>query len=123
MKYDLPPPEIHDRGRGPEIKGTRITVYDIMDYYEKHPPEWIAELLHLTVPHVELAIRYINEHKDELMPAYQEGLDAAARGNPPHIRARLAESHERLMAKKREFDRLREAEGRARGAVDAESAG
>jgi uncharacterized protein (DUF433 family) len=25
---------IHDRGRGPEIIGTRITVYDIMDYLE-----------------------------------------------------------------------------------------
>jgi hypothetical protein len=24
--------EIHDRGRGPEIKGTRITVYDVLDY-------------------------------------------------------------------------------------------
>ena len=26
-------PKIHDRGRGPEIEGTRITVYDVMDYY------------------------------------------------------------------------------------------
>ena len=26
---------IHDRGRGPEIKGTRITVYSIMDHYGK----------------------------------------------------------------------------------------
>jgi uncharacterized protein (DUF433 family) len=26
-------PIIHDRGRGPEIEGTRITVYDVMDYY------------------------------------------------------------------------------------------
>src|SRR5262249_35113813 len=28
------PPEIINRGRGPEIAGTRITVYDIMDYYQ-----------------------------------------------------------------------------------------
>ncbi len=27
-------PSIIDRGRGPEIEGTRITVYDIMDYYK-----------------------------------------------------------------------------------------
>ena len=26
-------PTIRDRGRGPEIEGTRITVYDVMDYY------------------------------------------------------------------------------------------
>ena len=40
--YQLPPPEIHDRGRGPEIKGTRITVYDVMDYHPLHPASWIA---------------------------------------------------------------------------------
>ena len=26
--------KIIDRGRGPEIAGTRITVYDILDYYD-----------------------------------------------------------------------------------------
>lgn len=25
--------KIIDRGRGPEIEGTRITVYDVMDYW------------------------------------------------------------------------------------------
>jgi hypothetical protein len=26
---------IIDRGRGPEIEGTRITVYDVMDYWRR----------------------------------------------------------------------------------------
>ena len=26
-------PKIINRGRGPEIEGTRITVYDVLEYY------------------------------------------------------------------------------------------
>ena len=29
------PPKTIDRGRGPEIEGTRITVYDVMDYLQE----------------------------------------------------------------------------------------
>ena len=37
---------IIDRGRGPELKGTRITVYCIMDYLRAgDPPARIAEEL------------------------------------------------------------------------------
>ena len=27
--------QIIDRGRGPEIAGTRITVYDVLDYFQE----------------------------------------------------------------------------------------
>ena len=44
-------PKIHDRGRGPEIEGTRITVYDVMDYYcEGWPATRIAVHLGLGTP-------------------------------------------------------------------------
>ena len=102
MDYNIvegTPPEIHDRGRGPEIKGTRITVFDVMDYHPKYPAAWIADLFRLPVPHVELAIRYVDEHRDELMPAYQKMLDRDAAGNPPHIRALLEETHRRVLAR------------------------
>jgi len=33
MRKIKPAADIIDRGRGPEIAGTRITVYDILDYY------------------------------------------------------------------------------------------
>lgn len=102
MEYNIveaTPPEIHDRGRGPEIKGTRITVFDVMDYHPKYSAEWIADLFRLPVPHVEVAIRYIEEHRAELMPQYQKMLDRDAAGNPPHIRALLEESHRRVLAR------------------------
>jgi hypothetical protein len=118
MEYNIvegTPPEIHDRGRGPEIVGTRITVFDVMDYHPKYPAAWIADLFRLPVPHVELAISYVDEHRDELMPQYQQMLDFAARGNPPHIRAILDKSREKLLAFKRELE-AKEAAARTSGA-------
>lgn len=110
MEYNIveaTPPEIHDRGRGPEIKGTRITVFDVMDYHPKYSVEWIADLFRLPVPHVEVAIRYIEEHRAELMPEYQKMLDRDVAGNPPHIRAWLDGARERLLAKNAELERRR----------------
>ena len=50
--------KIIDRGRGPEIAGTRITVYDVLDF---HNTGWhrdmIADTLELSSQEVEVAIR------------------------------------------------------------------
>jgi uncharacterized protein (DUF433 family) len=82
--------KIIDRGRGPEIAGTRITVYDVLDY---HKSEWhrdmIADTLELSSQEVEVAIRYIEEHRDEVMADYEEMLARDARGNPPELQAKL----------------------------------
>ena len=76
--------KIIDRGRGPEIAGTRITVYDVLDY---HRDGWhrdrIASLFRISSRQVEAALRYIEEHRDEVMADYQEMRDRDARGNPP----------------------------------------
>jgi uncharacterized protein (DUF433 family) len=92
-------PSIIDRGRGPEIEGTRITVYDIMDYYKQ---DWhhtqIANWLDLSSEEVLVAIKYIEEHKEEVLADYQKILDRCARGNPPEIQAKLDASRERLRA-------------------------
>jgi uncharacterized protein (DUF433 family) len=63
---------IIERGRGPEIKGTRITVYDIVDYWKKGwRYDQIAGLFRLPPDDVQEAIRYIEEHQDEVMHDYQ----------------------------------------------------
>ena len=83
-------PQIIDRGRGPEIEGTRITVYDILDY---HGQGWhhtlIAATLRLSSAQVLAAINYIEAHKEEVMADYQQMLDRCARGNPPELQAKL----------------------------------
>jgi uncharacterized protein (DUF433 family) len=108
--------KIIDRGRGPEIAGTRITVYDVLDY---HKLGWhrdmIADTLELYSHEVELAIRYIEDHRDEVMAHYAEMLARDARGNPPELQAKLDEGHERFLAMVKE---RREAKG-----LEAQDAG
>jgi hypothetical protein len=74
----------------------------------------IADTLELSSQQVEAAIRYIEEHRDEVMAEYAEMLARDARGNPPELQAKLDAAHERLQAKLRE---IREAKNR--GAQDA----
>ena len=95
--------KIIDRGRGPEIEGTRITVYDVLDY---HKTGWhrdmIAATLDLSSQQVDVAIRYIDEHRDEVMADYEKILARHARGNPPELQAKLDAAHERFLALVRE---------------------
>ena len=70
---------IIDRGRGPEIAGTRITVYDIVDYLDEgwHPTA-IAAFFRISSREVEAAIRYIQEHQEDVRSEYQRILARAA---------------------------------------------
>ena len=93
-------------GRTPRIGGSRITVYDILDYHKSgwHRDE-IAALFDLSSRQVEAAIRYIEEHRDEVMAEYEEILARHARGNPPELDAKLNAAHERLQEMVRERQR------------------
>ena len=67
---------IINRGRGPEISGTRITVYNVMDYYTTgwHRDE-IAALFRLASRDIQAAIDYIEARKEEVTADYQKILD------------------------------------------------
>lgn len=81
---------IIDRGRGPEIAGTRITVYDVIAETEAgSTPEEIAALFLLTLDEVQTALGYIAEHSEEVMHDYREIEERHARGNPPEVQARI----------------------------------
>jgi uncharacterized protein (DUF433 family) len=85
---------IIDRGRGPEIAGTRITVYDILDYVlNGWHPTGIAAFLRLSTHQVLAAMRYIDTHQEEVMAEYREMLARDARGNPPDLQAKLDAAH------------------------------
>ena len=89
---------IIDRGRGPEIQGTRITVYSIIDYLlEGWPPDRIAAWFRLSSDQVGAAIEYIREHNLEVIAEYQKILLRAARGNPPEVQAKLDANHGRFL--------------------------
>jgi uncharacterized protein (DUF433 family) len=90
---------IIDRGRGPEILGTRITVYDVLDYAQAG---WhhtaIALQLRLSSDQVRAALRYIEENKEAVMAEYRKMLERDAKGNPPEIQAKLDAIHGEFQA-------------------------
>jgi uncharacterized protein (DUF433 family) len=65
--------------RGLSIAGTRITIYDVMDYLKaQYPPQLIREKLGLDDEQVSAAIDYIKAHQIEVEAEYQEAQETAA---------------------------------------------
>jgi uncharacterized protein (DUF433 family) len=104
---------IINRGRGPEIEGSRITVYGVLDYLDDGwPASEIAHLFHLETEQVNVAIRYIEDHRDEVMAVYQKMLERDARRNPPELEAKLdaLRGSARAMARELRVAKEREAQ-------------
>src|SRR5262249_52827752 len=103
---------IIDRGRGPELEGTRVTVYRIMDFVRGgSSPEEMAQELELTSEQVSRALDFIAAHRDEVEAAYEQILQRVSGPNPDWIEARLAKSPEAL--RERLEQRRRETAGHA----------
>lgn len=98
---------IIERGRGPEIAGTRVTVYDIWDYarHGRHHT-YIAAALGLSSDQVLSALKYIEDHKPEVLAEYQKIMDRIARGNAPEVEAKREASRAKLLALQRQFQKL-----------------
>jgi uncharacterized protein (DUF433 family) len=64
--------------RGLSIAGTRITLYDVMDYVTaSYPPKLIREKLCLTDEQVNAALAFIAENRALVEAEYQEVLQIA----------------------------------------------
>jgi uncharacterized protein (DUF433 family) len=63
----MQPIAIIDRGRGPEIAGTRTTVFDLLPYLQMgwHPAS-VAVLFNLSPEEVSAATDYYRQHEAEL---------------------------------------------------------
>jgi uncharacterized protein (DUF433 family) len=93
------PARIINRGRGPEIAGTRITVYNVLDYLrDGWEPTRIAKLFQVSLDQVRVAEQYIAEHADEVMPAYERILARDAQGNSPELHSKLESARAKLRA-------------------------
>jgi uncharacterized protein (DUF433 family) len=58
--------------RGLTIAGTRITLYDVMDYViAQYPPKFIRAMLSLTDEQVDAALFYIQAHRVAVETEYQ----------------------------------------------------
>ena len=64
--------------RGLMIAGTRITLYDVMDYVQdKYPSKFIQGLFDLTQEQINSALTYIEAHRAEVEIEYQQVLKEA----------------------------------------------
>ncbi len=103
---------IHDRGRGPEIVGTRITVYDLLPYFLE--PDTTEALIcriydFLTPLRVAAARAYVLKHFDEVVAEHRRIEARNAAGNPPEVVERLERTHARFESLRQSY-RQRHAE-------------
>ncbi|RLC20157.1 MAG: DUF433 domain-containing protein [Deltaproteobacteria bacterium] len=73
-------PTLVRTGRGLTIGGTRITLYQIMDFLKAgYPPEEIRDDFGLTIRQMREVTEYIETHRDEAENEYRQVLDLAER--------------------------------------------
>lgn len=76
---------------GNKIPGTRISVYAV--YYwvvNNYDKTWIVEHLRIATDEYDLALAYINAHRDEVERVHQQIDERNARGNSPEVERRLS---------------------------------
>jgi uncharacterized protein (DUF433 family) len=88
-----------DRGDGPKIAGTRITVYTIFEYLRAgRTRDYIAAALFLSSAQVQAAMDYIRDHEAEVNAEFERIMARIRKGNPPEVEAKLHTSREKLEA-------------------------
>ena len=78
---------IHDRGRGPEIDGTRITVYNLLsDFLDSTATEAsIGRLYDLTPEQVAAARAYVLNNPETVLAEHLRIDARMSAGNPPEV--------------------------------------
>lgn len=92
---------IVDRGRGPQLSTSRITVQDLVPYFRlNYSYDDILEIMPtLSVAEIQTVERYVEEHYDEVMEEDRQIRELnATRRNPPHVEELLRRSREKRPA-------------------------
>src|SRR4030095_14969844 len=93
--------QIINRGRGPEIEGTRITVYDVLDYVSQGwHRDRIAALFRLSSRDIQPARDYINHLHYDVMASYKR-ICPRQQEYPytPDVAAKIAASRQRAQTR------------------------
>lgn len=102
----MEPLVIIDRGGTPRLAGSRINVYDVVHYLEHgRSANYIALVLGIRLVEAQALIRYIEEHKEEVMAVHRKIEERIAKGNPPEVEAKRRISHAKLLALKAKLER------------------
>lgn len=92
---------IVDRGRGPQLSTSRITVQDVVPYLQlKCGHDEILRIMPvLSVAEIQVVERYVQEHYDEVMEEDRQiRILNATRRNPPHVEERRTRTREKWPA-------------------------
>jgi len=90
---------LHDRGRGPEIVGTRITVYHLLPHFldSATTEADLCRIYELTPEQVAAARAYVLNNPDTVLAKHLEIEARMAVGNPPQVIERAKETHATLL--------------------------
>ncbi len=104
--------KIINRGRGPEIEGTRITVYDVFDYAQQGwHRDRIAALFRLSSRDIQAALDYIEQHREDVTAAYKSIIERQKTYKyPAEVAAKIAASQQRAQTRLSTRQTLRPAE-------------
>jgi uncharacterized protein (DUF433 family) len=86
---------IHDRGRGPELVGTRITVYDLLPYFldPTATESYVCRLYKLTPEQVAAARAYVLNNPTTVLARHLEIEARIAIENPPEVIEQAKKTH------------------------------
>src|SRR5271157_1330396 len=103
----MPEPQIVDRGDGPKIEDTRITVYTVLeDMRSGHSRDEIALSLGLSSRQVQAAIDYIRAHEEAVNAEYEKIVARIRQGNSPRVQAVLDANRKKLQARLAQLQEL-----------------
>jgi hypothetical protein len=103
---------IHDRGRGPELVGTRITVYNLLpDLLDPTVTEaFICRVYNLTAEQVAAVRAYILNNPDTVLAQHLKIEERIAKGNPPEVVEQMKRTHATFMKFKKWLDERKAAD-------------
>jgi uncharacterized protein (DUF433 family) len=109
---------IDDRGRGPEIVGTRITIYNLLPHFldPTATEEYLCRLYDLSADQVAAARAYVLNNADTVLARHLEIEARMAAGNPPEVIERAERFHATLVRFRDWLAEQREAEAREHAA-------
>jgi uncharacterized protein (DUF433 family) len=93
---------IIDIGRGPQLSTSRITVQDIVPYFQlNYTYDEIREVMpSLSVEEIKVVERYFDENRDEMLEMDRRiRARNATRRNPPEIEAILRRGRDKALAR------------------------
>ena len=92
---------IINRGRGPQLSTSRITVQDVLPYLQlNYSYDEIREIMpSLSVAEIQVLERYVNEHREEVMEVDRRiRARNATRKNPPEVEEILRRGREERLS-------------------------